>query len=64
MSSYTQRILFDEMSLFIEWYLKKYKKIELTNKENEMLLLALKQLVKKFLAKRNFLFIVIIIVET
>jgi aminoglycoside/choline kinase family phosphotransferase len=33
--SYTQKILFDEMALFIEWYLKKYKKIELTNKENE-----------------------------
>ena len=24
---YTQRILFDEMSLFIEWYLKKIKKL-------------------------------------
>ena len=36
--SYTQKILFDEMTLFIEWYLKKYKKIELTNKENERLL--------------------------
>ena len=31
--SYTNKILFDEMVLFIEWYLKKYKKIELSNKE-------------------------------
>ncbi len=23
---FTQKILFDEMGLFIEWYLKKYKK--------------------------------------
>ena len=35
--SYTNKILFDEMVLFIEWYLRKYKKIELTNKENEQL---------------------------
>ena len=63
--SYTQKILFDEMTLFIEWYLKKYKKIELTNKENEELLTCFEtKLAKKFLAKRNFLFIVIIIVET
>jgi aminoglycoside/choline kinase family phosphotransferase len=64
MSSYTQRILFDEMSLFIEWYLKKYKKIELTNKENERLFTCFETISKKVLAKRNFLFIVIIIVET
>ena len=52
--SYTQRILFDEMSLFIEWYLKKYKKIELTYKENEMLLACFETISKKVLSQESF----------
>ena len=52
--SYTQRILFDEMWLFIEWYLKKYKKIELTNKENEMLLACFETISKKVLSQESF----------
>ena len=52
--SYTQRILFDEMSLFIEWYLKKYKKIELTNKENESLLTCFEEISKKVLSQEKF----------
>jgi hypothetical protein len=52
--SYTQRILFDEMSLFIEWYLKKYKKIELTYKENEMLLACFETISKKVLSQERF----------
>ena len=35
--SYTQKILFDEMVLFIEWYLKKYKKYNLSRKQEEEL---------------------------
>jgi aminoglycoside/choline kinase family phosphotransferase len=52
--SYTQKILFDEMALFIEWYLKKYKKIELTNKENEMLLTCFEEISKKVLRQEKF----------
>jgi len=52
--SYTQRILFDEMSLFIEWYLKTYKKIELTNKENEWLLTCFEKISKKVLNQEKF----------
>lgn len=52
--SYTQKILFDEMSLFIEWYLKKYKKIELTNKENEKLLTCFEKISKKVLNQEKF----------
>ena len=51
---YTQRILFDEMSLFIEWYLKKYKKIELTNKENDQLLTCFETISKKVLSQEKF----------
>lgn len=35
--NYTQKILFDEMVLFIEWYLKKYKKYNLSRKQEEEL---------------------------
>ena len=52
--SYTQKILFDEMALFIEWYLKKYKKIELTNKENEWLLTCFEEISKKVLSQEKF----------
>ena len=45
--SYTQKILFDEMNLFVEWYLKKYKKIELTNRENQELLTCFEEISKK-----------------
>jgi aminoglycoside/choline kinase family phosphotransferase len=51
---YTQRILFDEMSLFIEWYLKKYKKIELTNKENERLFTCFETISNKVLSQEKF----------
>jgi N-acetylmuramate 1-kinase len=47
--SYTKKILFDEMALFIEWYLIKYKKIELTNKENEELLTCFEKISNKVL---------------
>ena len=52
--SYTQKILFDEMTLFIEWYLNKYKKIELTNKENEELLTCFEKISKKVLNQEKF----------
>jgi aminoglycoside/choline kinase family phosphotransferase len=52
--SYTQKILFDEMSLFIEWYLIKYKKIELTKKENEQLLTCFETISKKVLSQEKF----------
>ena len=51
---YTQKILFDEMILFIEWYLKKYKKIELTNKENEELLTCFEKIIKKVSKQEKF----------
>ena len=52
--SYTQKILLNEMTLFIEWYLKRYKKIELTNKENEMLLTCFEKISKKVLNQEKF----------
>jgi len=52
--AYTQKILFDEMALFIEWYLKKYKKIELSNKENEQLLNCFETISKKVLSQEKF----------
>jgi aminoglycoside/choline kinase family phosphotransferase len=52
--SYTQKILFDEMNLFIEWYLKKYKKIELTNRENQELLICFEEISKKVLSQEKF----------
>lgn len=52
--SYTQKILIDEMVLFIEWYLKKYKKIELTNKENDELLTCFEKISKKVLNQEKF----------
>ncbi|MBT6232640.1 MAG: phosphotransferase, partial [Nitrosomonadales bacterium] len=52
--SYTQSILFDEMSLFIEWYLKKYKKFELTSKESEKLLTCFETISKKVFSQEKF----------
>jgi len=52
--SYTQKIIFDEMTLFIEWYLKRYKKIELTNKENGVLLACFEKISKKVLSQEKF----------
>ena len=52
--SYTQKILFDEMSLFVDWYLKRYKKIELTIKENEELLTCFETISKKVLSQERF----------
>jgi N-acetylmuramate 1-kinase len=52
--SYTKKILFDEMALFIEWYLKKYKKIELTNRENEELLTCFEKIIKKVSKQERF----------
>ena len=52
--SYTQKILFDEMNLFVEWYLKKYKKIELTNRENQELLTCFEEISKKVLSQEKF----------
>ena len=52
--SYTQKILLNEMTLFIEWYLKRYKKIELTNKENEMLLTCFEKISKKVSNQEKF----------
>jgi N-acetylmuramate 1-kinase len=51
---YTQKILFDEMSLFVDWYLKRYKKIELTIKENEELLTCFETISKKVLSQEKF----------
>ena len=52
--SYTQEILFNEMILFIDWYLKKYKKIDLTNNENEKLLTCFETISKKVLSQEKF----------
>ena len=52
--SYTNKILFDEMSLFIEWYLKKYKKIELSNKEYEELVTCFEEISKKVFSQEKF----------
>jgi aminoglycoside/choline kinase family phosphotransferase len=52
--SYTQKILFDEMTLFIEWYLKKYKKIELSHKEYRELLNCFEEISKKVLSQEKF----------
>ena len=52
--SYTQEILFNEMVLFIDWYLKKYKKIDLTNNENEKLLTCFETISKKVLSQERF----------
>jgi aminoglycoside/choline kinase family phosphotransferase len=52
--SYTQKILFDEMSLFVDWYLKRYKKIELTIKENEELLNCFETSSKQVLCPEKF----------
>ena len=51
--SYTKKILFDEMALFIEWYLIKYKKIELTNKENEELLTCFEKISNKEIGRAS-----------
>ena len=45
--SYTQKIFFDEMLLFIEWYLRKYKKYELGSKEYDELIIWFKEISKK-----------------
>ena len=52
--SYTNKILFDEMVLFIEWYLKKYKKIELSNKEYEDLVTCFEEISKKVFSQEKF----------
>ncbi|MDC0542222.1 phosphotransferase [Methylophilaceae bacterium] len=52
--SYTNKILFDEMVLFIEWYLKKYKKIELSNKEYEELITWIEEVSKKVSSQEKF----------
>lgn len=52
--SYTKEILFNEMILFIDWYLKKYKKIDLTNNENEKLLTCFETISKKVLSQEKF----------
>ena len=51
---YTNKILFDEMALFIEWYLKKYKKIELSNKEYEELAIFFEEISKKVFSQEKF----------
>ena len=52
--SYTQKILFDEMTLFIEWYLIKYKKIDLSHKEYRELLNCFEEISKKVLSQEKF----------
>ena len=52
--SYTNKILFDEMVLFIAWYLKKYKKIELSNKEYEELITWIEEVSKKVSSQEKF----------
>tara|TARA_B110000003_G_scaffold249755_1_gene262323 strand:+ start:199 stop:1173 length:975 start_codon:yes stop_codon:yes gene_type:complete len=52
--SYTNKILFDEMVLFIEWYLRKYKKIELSNKEYEELITWIEEVSKKVSSQEKF----------
>ena len=52
--SYTNKILFDEMVLFIEWYLRKHKKIELSNKEYEELITWIEEVSKKVSSQEKF----------
>ena len=52
--SYTNKILFDEMVLFVEWYLRKYKKIELNNKEYEELITWIEEISKKVSSQEKF----------
>jgi len=52
--SYTNKILFDEMLLFVEWYLRKYKKIELNNKEYEELITWIEEISKKVSSQEKF----------
>ena len=51
---YTNKMLFDEMVLFIEWYLRKYKKIELSNKEYEELVICFEEISKKVFNQEKF----------
>ena len=52
--SYTHKFFFDEMLLFIEWYLKKFKQIALSNKEYKQLLNCFEGISKKVLNQENF----------
>ena len=52
--SYTNKILFDEMVLFVEWYLRQYKKIELNNKEYEELITWIEEISKKVSSQEKF----------
>jgi len=51
--SYTQKILFDEMALFIEWYLKKYKQRKLSKKEYEELVTCFDEISKRILSQEK-----------
>ena len=51
--SYTEKILFDEMVLFIEWYLGKYKKYEFDNKEYDELIILFEEISKKVSNQKN-----------
>ena len=52
--SYTNKILFYLLFLFIDWYLKKYKKIELSNKEYEELVTCFEEISKKVFSQEKF----------
>ena len=52
--TYTNKILFDEMVLFIEWYLRKYKKFELSNKEYGELITWFERIAKKVSSQKKF----------
>ena len=52
--SYTNKILFDEMVLFVDWYLRQYKKIELNNKEYEELITWIEEISKKVSSQEKF----------
>ena len=51
---YTQKILLDEMVLFIEWYLRKYKEIDLSSIEYEKLIIWFTDISRKVSSQENF----------
>ena len=52
--SYSKKILIDEMGLFIEWYLKKYKSYDLNKKEHEELLSWFEEISIKVFSQEKF----------
>ena len=50
---YSKKVLIDEMTLFIDWYLKKYKEYNLNKKEYAELLYCFEEIAKKVLSQQK-----------